>query len=84
MGIVRRVSLTSYRKQGIINPPDPPCPLDGPVPMEGVRPNRRVQSKLSDLDCCHLHKSFSKLHDGSEKCYIDKAGGKSISEKYCR
>ena len=70
--IVGRISRTSYRKKGIVNLPVPPWPLDGPVRMEGVLPDCRVQSKsrmLSDLDCSHPQKSSSKSHDGSEKRY---------------
>ena len=71
----RNLGIVSYPKQSILDPPFPPCPLDGPVLEEGVRPDRRVQSKLSDLDCCQLHMSFSKSHDGSEKRCIEIHGG---------
>lgn len=70
-GYPNQLGFVSCREKGILNRPFPPCPLDGPVLEEGVRPDRRVQSNLSDLDCCQLHMLFSKSHDGSEKRYIE-------------
>ena len=47
----------------LVNLPFPPCPEEGPVPLEGVVPLLILQSNLSAADCdIPGHNPLSKEH----------------------